>query len=56
MDRPGPKSGVVPTGRHFAGIPSVGTLYYLGKDQTAHNCTASVVKSPGRNLILTAGH
>jgi V8-like Glu-specific endopeptidase len=53
--RPGPRA-TVPTGTHFGGVPSVGTLYYLGKDQTAHNCTASVVKSPGRDLILTAGH
>ena len=53
---PGPHATTVPRGRHFAGVPSVGTLYYLGKDQTAHDCTASVVKSPGKNLILTAGH
>ncbi|WP_052070402.1 glycoside hydrolase domain-containing protein [Streptacidiphilus albus] len=31
-------------------------MYCLGKDRTAHNCTASVVKNPGKNLILTAGH
>ncbi|WP_051943888.1 trypsin-like serine peptidase [Streptacidiphilus rugosus] len=53
--RPGARAAV-PTAQHFAGVPSVGTLYYLGKDQAAHNCTASVVTSPGRNLILTAGH
>jgi V8-like Glu-specific endopeptidase len=49
-------AATVPRGTHFAGVPSIGTLYYLGKDQTAHNCTASVVKSPGKDLILTAGH
>ncbi|MBC3843385.1 hypothetical protein GXW82_33710 [Streptacidiphilus sp. 4-A2] len=53
---PRPAAAAVPTGTHFAGVPSIGTLYYLGKDQTAHNCTASVVKSPGKDLILTAGH
>ena len=53
---PGPHATAVPRGRHFGGVPSVGTLYYLGKDQTAHDCTASVVMSPGKNLILTAGH
>ncbi|WP_152646373.1 trypsin-like serine peptidase [Streptacidiphilus albus] len=47
---------IVPRGQHFAGVPSVGTLYFLDKAQVAHNCTASVIKSPGRNLILTAGH
>jgi V8-like Glu-specific endopeptidase len=49
-------AAAVPSGTHFAGVPSIGTLYYLGKDQTAHNCTASVIKSPGKDLILTAGH
>ena len=46
----------VPKGQHFTGVPSVGTLYFLDKAQVAHDCTASVIKSPGRNLILTAGH
>jgi V8-like Glu-specific endopeptidase len=53
---PARQATAVPAATHFAGVPSVGTLYYLGKDQTAHDCTASVVKSPGKNLILTAGH
>ncbi|MGK5640792.1 trypsin-like serine peptidase [Streptomyces sp. URMC 126] len=38
------------------GMKSVGTLFGLGQDLKAHYCTASVVRSPGRNLILTAGH
>ena len=53
---PAQQAAAVPAASHFAGVPSVGTLYYLGKDQTSHDCTASVVKSPGKNLILTAGH
>jgi V8-like Glu-specific endopeptidase len=44
------------TGEHFDGVKSVGTLFSTTSDMKAHNCTASVVRSPGRNLILTAGH
>ncbi|MFE8950126.1 trypsin-like serine peptidase [Streptomyces sp. NPDC007856] len=43
-------------GEHFDGIKSVGTLFTTTSDMKAHHCTASVVRSPGRNLILTAGH
>ncbi|MFC9636272.1 trypsin-like serine peptidase [Streptomyces mirabilis] len=43
------------SGKHFAGIKSVGTLYGGSAPQT-HYCTASVVDSPGHDLILTAGH
>ncbi|MCB5906857.1 trypsin-like serine peptidase [Streptomyces pinistramenti] len=45
-----------PTARHFDGIPSVGVLFSVDKNSRAHHCTASVVRSPHRNLILTAGH
>ncbi|MFD8543955.1 trypsin-like serine peptidase [Streptomyces sp. NPDC059649] len=44
------------TARHFDGIPSVGVLFSVDGDARAHHCTASVVRSPHRNLILTAGH
>ncbi|MFJ7899187.1 FG-GAP-like repeat-containing protein [Streptomyces sp. NPDC096198] len=47
------QTGVV--GKHFAGIKSVGALYSGNAPQT-HSCTASVVDSPGHDLILTAGH
>ncbi|MFF4155873.1 trypsin-like serine peptidase [Streptomyces sp. NPDC001678] len=42
--------------RHFAGVPSVGVLFYAGEDMKDHHCTASVVHSPKGNLIVTAGH
>ncbi|MFH8404799.1 trypsin-like serine peptidase [Streptomyces sp. NPDC018019] len=42
--------------QHFDGVPSVGVLFSVDKDAQAHHCTASVVRSPRRNLILTAGH
>lgn len=45
-----------PTARHFDGVPSVGVLFSVDKEARAHYCTASVVRSPRRNLILTAGH
>ncbi|MFI0895867.1 trypsin-like serine peptidase [Streptomyces sp. NPDC020983] len=40
----------------FAGLPTVGVLFSVGDDLAAHRCTASVVHSPGRDLVLTAAH
>ncbi|MEV5510204.1 trypsin-like serine peptidase [Streptomyces orinoci] len=63
--RPAPsRSGVaadMPTAEHILGLKSVGALFSYKQDPTtgqmhAHNCSASVVESPGRDLILTAGH
>ncbi|MGW1836400.1 trypsin-like serine peptidase [Streptomyces sp. NPDC002067] len=51
-----PAAASVPTARHIDGIPSVGVLFSVDKDARAHYCTASVVTSPRRNLLLTAGH
>ncbi|MFJ9408195.1 trypsin-like serine peptidase [Streptomyces sp. NPDC101393] len=45
-----------PNAEHFDGIPSVGVLFSVDGDARAHHCTASVVRSPQRNVILTAGH
>ncbi|NUS15981.1 MAG: hypothetical protein HOY69_32050 [Streptomyces sp.] len=41
---------------YFPGVPTVGVLFSVGDDLTAHRCTASVVHSPGHDLILTAAH
>lgn len=49
-------AGAARSARHFGGVPSVGVLFSVDKDARAHHCTASVVRSPHRNLILTAGH
>ncbi|MEU3541396.1 trypsin-like serine peptidase [Streptomyces paromomycinus] len=49
-------AGAARSARHFDGVPSVGVLFSVDKDARAHHCTASVVRSPHRNLILTAGH
>lgn len=40
----------------FAGIPAVGVLFSLGSGMRTHQCTASVVRSPHHNVILTAAH
>ncbi|MYV72820.1 hypothetical protein GT352_02460, partial [Streptomyces sp. SID1046] len=42
-------------GQNFDGIPVAGRMF-LVKDGGAYFCTASVVSSPGRNLVLSAGH
>ncbi|MEV5880536.1 hypothetical protein AB0L75_41440, partial [Streptomyces sp. NPDC052101] len=44
------------TAQHFNGIKSVGTIFTTDRGMKGHNCTASVVRSGGHNLILTAGH
>lgn len=43
------------TGQDFDGIPVVGRMFVM-KDGGAYFCTASVVASPGRNLVLSAAH
>ncbi len=45
------------TGRPFAGTPAVGALFATSAPGPAsHFCTASVVHSPNRNLVITAAH
>lgn len=45
------------TGRPFEGTPTVGALFASGPDGRAdHFCTATVVHSPNRNLVMTAAH
>lgn len=43
-------------GRQFAGIPTVGVLFYTSSGDVNHYCTASVVYSPKHNLAVTAAH
>ncbi|MFC4912164.1 trypsin-like serine peptidase [Actinomadura gamaensis] len=42
----------------FEGLPAVGALFEIdGNGKLSdHSCTASVVDSPGRNLVVTAAH
>ncbi|MDX3536830.1 trypsin-like peptidase domain-containing protein, partial [Streptomyces sp. MB09-01] len=60
---PAPARPVVPRvpatdpgiGQNFDGIPVVGRMF-LVKGGGSYFCTASVVTSPGRNLVLSAAH
>lgn len=52
-DPPSPPG--TPTATSFAGVPTVGPLFGDGLTRP-HSCTASVVASSGRDLILTAAH
>jgi V8-like Glu-specific endopeptidase len=52
-DPPAPPG--TPTAVSFAGTPTVGPLFRHGVT-SAHGCTASVVASPSRDLIVTAAH
>ena len=45
-----------PRARTFAGTPAVGVLFYTDKSLAAHYCTASVVHSPGGDMVVTAAH
>ncbi|WP_331738248.1 trypsin-like serine peptidase [Streptomyces sp. NBC_00069] len=47
-----------PTAVHFDGLPMVGTFFFDGKpvSGTSTYCSGSVVRSKGKNLVLTAGH
>jgi V8-like Glu-specific endopeptidase len=45
----------IPTARTFDGVPGVGALFLNGTSQP-HSCTADVISSPGRDLVLTAAH
>ena len=52
-DPPAPPG--TPTATSFAGTPLVGPLFFSGLDAN-HGCTASVLASPTRDLIITAAH
>ncbi|MEV8068290.1 hypothetical protein AB0P32_19485 [Streptomyces sp. NPDC085995] len=54
-------AAAMPTAEHVLGLKSVGATFSYTTDPTtetmhAHSCSASVVESPGHDLILTAGH
>ena len=48
-------SSAIPNPVLFDGVPTVGALFYTTGTQL-HFCTASVVKSASRDLVLTAAH
>ena len=49
-------SSAPPTAKTFTGLPQVGALFAGAVQGGVHLCTASVVDSPGRNLLITAAH
>ncbi|MGG8410483.1 trypsin-like serine peptidase [Streptomyces sp. 12297] len=53
----GPPAGT-PTATHFEGLPMVGTFFFQGVPVSgdATYCSGSVVRSRGKNMVLTAGH
>ncbi|MDJ0342432.1 hypothetical protein QMK19_22120 [Streptomyces sp. H10-C2] len=61
-DLPGPNANVSTTiappgaARHISGVPTVGVLFSIDSSAEAHFCSASVVHSPSRSLLLTAAH
>lgn len=52
-----PGAGIPASARVFAGTPAVGALFTVGGGGLGrHFCTASVVDSPGGDLVITAAH
>jgi V8-like Glu-specific endopeptidase len=52
-----PEAGILASARVFAGTPAVGALFTVsGGGLGKHFCTASVVDSPGGDLVITAAH
>jgi V8-like Glu-specific endopeptidase len=53
----GPQPGeYIPPSRSFDGIPQAGTFFWTDATGTGRTCSGSVVRSPGRDLVLSAGH
>ncbi|MFG2792460.1 trypsin-like serine peptidase [Streptomyces sp. NPDC048419] len=53
----GPRPGEhIPPSRSFDGIPQAGTFFWTDANGMGRTCSGSVVRSPGRDLVLSAGH
>ncbi|MET8446717.1 trypsin-like peptidase domain-containing protein [Streptomyces sp. NPDC005209] len=48
-------TGVGPRSSHFGGLAMIGRMY-MQRGSGSYFCTASVIKSRNRNIVLTAGH
>ncbi|WP_107116343.1 trypsin-like serine peptidase [Streptomyces sp. NRRL F-4489] len=46
----------VPPSHPFDGLPQVGTFFWTDATGTGRFCGGTVVRSPHRNLVVTAGH
>ncbi|MFE3526438.1 trypsin-like serine peptidase [Streptomyces sp. NPDC059161] len=53
----GPRPGEhIPPSRSFDGIPQAGTFFWTDATGSGRTCSGSVVRSPGHDLVLSAGH
>ncbi|MEU9012713.1 hypothetical protein AB0D12_23705 [Streptomyces sp. NPDC048479] len=53
----GPRPGEhIPPSKSFDGIPQAGTFFWTDATGTGRTCSGSVVRSPGHDLVLSAGH
>ncbi|KOV56218.1 trypsin-like serine peptidase [Streptomyces sp. MMG1121] len=53
----GPRPGeYIPPSRSFDGIPQAGSFFWTDASGTGRTCSGSVVRSPGHDLVLSAGH
>ncbi|MEV7598862.1 hypothetical protein AB0O91_15915 [Kitasatospora sp. NPDC089797] len=53
----GPRPGeFIPPSRSFDGIPQAGAFFWTDATGAGRTCSGSVVRSPGRDLVLSAGH
>ncbi|MGW2523812.1 trypsin-like serine peptidase [Streptomyces sp. NPDC001617] len=53
----GPRPGeYIPPSHSFDGMPQAGTFFWTDVSGTGRTCSGSVVRSPGRDLVLSAGH
>ncbi|WP_432092816.1 trypsin-like serine peptidase [Streptomyces sp. bgisy100] len=43
-------------GKPFEGLPMTGTFFWQDGTDTGRFCSGSVVTSPGKNLVMSAGH
>ncbi|AEW92685.1 MULTISPECIES: trypsin-like serine peptidase [Streptomycetaceae] len=51
-----PHTDPVPPSHPFPGLPQVGTFFWTDGHNTGRFCGATVVRSPGRDLVVSAGH
>lgn len=56
LGQPSLSAAPSPTAQHFAGVRTVGPLFVPGAYPGFHSCTASVVRTTGGNVIMTAAH
>ncbi|MEU9125345.1 trypsin-like peptidase domain-containing protein [Streptomyces sp. NPDC048506] len=53
---PRPAADPVPPSHPFDGLPQVGTFFWTDGSNTGRFCGGTVVRSPYRNLVVTAAH